>query len=148
MVITEVTVKYAATQSTADYSNVRPELQLTAQVAADEDAEDVYRSLMDEARTFVHGEIDDALEACGKAPRYYEGPRFQVVELYKSNVITVLPNEQQPPDHFHHVYGLERGLRLAAALRHAQQRASERAMVFFDCSDGDLSRIPEPLPFD
>ena len=158
MKITEVEIGYAETVSLPGYNNVRPSTRLVAQVGwdqagqheYDEDPDLVVADLQSMARQIVHDEVDRALIAIGMAPRYWEGPRFQVMEGPQMKVVAVFPDEQdwdELPGNWAHTYMGEltaaSGLVLEQARALAQVRAKFRK-TYIDCSDGDLTRLPEP----
>ena len=158
MKITEVEIGYAETVSLPGYNNVRPSTRLVAQVGwdqagqheYDEDPDLVVADLQSMARQIVHNEVDRALIAIGMAPRYWDGPRFQVMEEPQMKVVAVFPDEQDwddLPGHWAHPYLGEmtdvRRLMLEQARSLAQDRA-KRGKEYIDCSDGDLTRLPEP----
>lgn len=58
-------------------------------------------------------EVDEALEAYGKRPRWFAGQRYQVVQAYRKGVMLIIPNEVELDAEQHrwtHVFGVERGL--------------------------------------
>lgn len=158
MKITEVEVGYAETVSLPGYNNVRPSTRLVAQVGwdqagqyeYDEEPDLVVADLRSMARQIVHDEVDRALIAIGMAPRYWQGPTFQVMEETAMKVIAVFPDDQDRDDllgHWAHPYVGEmtsvRGLILEQAQSLAQDRARQ-GKEYIDCSDGDLTRLPQP----
>jgi len=159
MKITEVEIGYQETVSLPGYNNVRPSVRLTASVGwdqagqyeYDEDPDLVVADLQSMARQIVHDEVDRALIAIGKAPRYWEGPTFQVMEEARMEVVAVFPDDQDwnnLPGNWNHPYLGEitdvRGLVLEQARALAQHRVTlRRGRVYVDCSDGDLTRLPE-----
>ncbi len=146
MQITEITVSYEATQSLSDYSNVRPGVRLTAVLVGHDDPTAVQQTLLNEARSIVQEEIDDCLIADGKAPRYYDGPRYQVVYNRETRIVAILPNETKPIDlpgpgaWFHKTF---RRMRLDQARGIAQDLAQDHDWRLIDCHEGDLSPLVE-----
>src|SRR5262245_14752355 len=94
MKITQVTVSYGATQSLPEYSNVKPQLVLTATIDDGEAFEAVEAELWALAKAHVHEQIDLALEGSGKAAKYSDESRYQVLRTYRDYR---LKDEEQPP---------------------------------------------------
>lgn len=158
MKITEVRVEYGTTQSLPEYSNVKPSLALTAVLSDGDDPETVKAALLDQCRAFVHEQVDQALEAVGRAARYDACPRFQVLiamtrGTYERDrpvpppTIVILPDEHQGriEGYVHAFWEGSRKLRYANALKRATEKAEKDGLNLVDCSDGDLSRIPGPV---
>ena len=148
MKITEITVSYEATQSLSDYSNVRPGLRLTATLAENDDYVIARQSLLAEARAVVESEIDRCLIADGKAPRYYIGPRFQVMYSRDLHVIIIMPNEASPNllpgfGWYHHAV---RRMSLDQARQVVRELAAQNGFAVLDCSNGDLSGLAKFVP--
>src|SRR5215510_12607964 len=83
MKITQITVSYGATQSLPEYSNIKPQLTLTATLDEGEAFEAVEAELWALAKGHVHEQIDQALEASGQSAKYDPCPRFQVLRTYR-----------------------------------------------------------------
>lgn len=161
MKLTQITVSYGATQSLPEYSNVKPNLTLTATLDDGDDPEQIEAQLWDMAKVAVHEQVDQALEASDQAAKYDPAPRYQVMRTYWNSymtrgtpeppkIVTILPNEVDPEKHFeaklvHAGYRESRKLRYAHALRIASQSASELGAALIDCSDGDLTPLIEAL---
>lgn len=163
MRITQVTVSYGETQSLPEYSNVKPHITLTAEIAANDDPTEVEHQLWGWARDSVHALIDSALESNGRAAKYSAEPRFQVLRTYHDRygsrgapppaLVVILPNDaptgrDELGVSLTHTNseGEARKLRLAYAQRVAARAAAEYGAVVIDCSDGDLSRLAAALP--
>jgi hypothetical protein len=167
MQIKTITVRYGRTQSLEQYSNVRPEITIGAELDAGEDPEGVKAQLLAEARAFVEEAVDEALEVDGRGAKFSREPRYRLAltaeEIYRGgwnnrNKITapdkllvllpqrVNPNANDFPGHvwWSEPYGPSSKLRLAHAQRAAAQWLAEhQGYRLIDCSDGDLSKIPE-----
>lgn len=164
MLITQVTVTYGETQSLPEYSNVKPSITLTAELATNDDPTEVEHQLWEWARTSVREQIDSALESNGRAAKYSAEPRYQVLRTYHDRygnrgalpppaLVVILPNDA-PIDRdalgvsltHTNAEGEARKLRLAYAQRVAARAAAEHGAVVIDCSDGDLSKLAAALP--
>lgn len=158
MKITQITVSYGETQSLPEYSNVKPNLTLTAVLDEGDVPEQIERQLWHYAKEGVHAQIDLALEASGKAARYSTDPRYQVMATYRDSysrrgkpalplLVVILPNELSLDDRFVHTGWPEnRKLRYEHAQRLAAEVAVDRGAQIVDCSDGDLSTLIALLP--
>lgn len=148
MRVTQITVSYQETCSLPEYSNVRPSISFTADIEDTDDADDVRRHLLAQARTCVRQEIDDALEQSGKRTKYYAGPRVQMLQSPSGNhhrdILLMMDDRQDWPRGWTHVLFPHdsRGLRPAYAKATAHALAARRGGQVFDCTDGDMSRIP------
>lgn len=160
MKLTTVTVSFGRTQSLPEYSNVKPSITLTAELGDGDDPEAVRAALLEEARTFVEATIDDALEDAGEPAKFSTEPRYQIWSSYRGvqglagpkpeppeAVVVVVPQAisvQSVPGYSRAAYSGLSKLRLATALRRAQEIATEEGRRLINCADGDLSRIPRP----
>lgn len=156
MKLTQITVSYGETQSLPEYSNVKPNLTLSAVLDEGDDPQAAERYLWEQAKTSVHEQIDLALEANGKAAKYSTEPRYQVMQTYRNHwrskddppalppLVVILPNEAKLDDkrfvHASHSAD-SRKQRLHVARRIAAQVAGEFGAELIDCSDGDLSSL-------
>jgi len=158
MQIIEITVSYEATQSLSDYSNVRPGIRLTVRLDEGDDPVIARQTLLDEARTIIYQEIDDCLFIDGKAPRYYNGPRYRVEYSRERRWVVILPDDD---DLYQKLFELgddwcssrdmrpSRGMRLDQAYTVAARLVADNAekqYVVVDCSDGDLSHLATVPP--
>jgi len=155
MKITEIEAGYAETLSLPGYNNVRPSMRLVAQVEEGEADWLVRLNLQVQTREAVQAEIDNVLVAIGKAPRYSSEPRYQVMESVQLRVVAVLPDDQDwdelPGQDWSHRFVVDKDVR--GLLGHQAQHLAQQFVQFatrqrngwryIDCSDGDLSRLPE-----
>lgn len=161
MNIIQITVSYGATQSLPEYSNIKPALTLTATIDEGESAEAVEAELWAFAKSHVHEQIDQALEASDKAARYSAEPRYQVMQTYWNQwdhrgeekppqYVVILPNEitlnrdayaQRLISAAH--TGDSRKLRYAHALAIARGILGDidEPRTLLDCADGDLTPL-------
>lgn len=157
MKLVQITVSYGATQSLPEYSNVKPQLTLTATVDDGDDAATVEAELWSLCKAHVHEQIDLALEANDKAAKYSTEPRYQVIRTYRNYqhpkdappeqlFVAILPNEaaldtadgiRWVSPSFHDT----RRLRLNHARAMAAEVVENDNAILIDCSDGDLSRL-------
>lgn len=158
MNLTAITVSYGATQSLPEYSNVKPQITLSAELEPGEHAGDVAARLWELARAEVHEQIDRALEAGDQRAKYDPAPRYDVItpsqRAFRDRswaepeaVIVVVPTKAAVDGYVvaSHYPDLS-GHRLGYALAWAADRAAEKGLRLIDCSDGDLSKIP-PVPW-
>lgn len=160
MKLTTVTVSFGRTQSLPEYSNVMPSITLTAELGDGDDPATVAAVLLVEARAFVEGAIDDALEDAGEPAKFSTEPRYQIWSSYRGvqglagpkpeppeAVVVVVPQAvsiQSVPGYSRASYSGSSHLRFATALRKAQEIATNEGRRLIDCADGDLARIPRP----
>lgn len=161
MNITQITVSYGETQSLPEYSNVKPNITITATLDEGDDEIAIEAALWQHAKAAVHAQIDAALEANGKPAKYSTEPRFQVLRTYWNQWDH--RGETKPPQYViiaPDALKLDRGAysqRLicdSSKLRyvHAQKVACEllgdtsENYSLLDCSDGDLAPLNLALP--
>jgi hypothetical protein len=162
--ITEVRVSYGLTQSLPEYSNVKPQLSLTATLHDDDDPAAVERELWQACRASVHEQVDQALESVGRAARYSDAPRFKVLRTSPDHralaagaavVVVILPNELVVEDAAQSLYHAnysgdstklrsQHALRVAAAVA-ADCSGDSKRCILVDCSTGDLSALEQAL---
>jgi hypothetical protein len=159
MNITQITVSYGETQSLPEYSNVKPNLTITATLDAGEDVAIVEAQLWEHAKDAVHAQIDAALEANNIPAKYSTEPRFQVLKTRTSSyydrgapvppkVVAIVPDGLKLDDRFVGAgYHGSRKLRYGHALRMASENVDE-GYTLVDCADGDISRLLAQLPED
>jgi hypothetical protein len=156
--ITTVTIGYGATQSLPEYSNVKPSAILTAEVEDGEDPTIVAAQLQTTARLMVENEIDAVLERNGQPAKYSTELRYRVWAARRpgayeasnasEQVVIIVPAKDFDRHAFRELYEVlhdysERWHRYRYALTRAMDYATEHTARLIDCSDGDLSRIPE-----
>lgn len=160
MKITQITVSYGETQSLPEYSNVKPNLTLTATIEPEDDPTQVEFELWAWARDSVHAQIDAALEANGKPAKYSTEPRYQVLRTYWNQwdhrgetkppqYVIIAPDELKLDRGAHSQRLIVDSRKLRSA--HAQKVAAElmgdkdEGYTLLDCSDGDMSRLEKAL---
>lgn len=161
MNIIQITVSYGETQSLPEYSNVKPNLTITATLDEGDSPGEVEQLLWNQAKHAVREQIDLALEANDKAAKWSGEPRYQVLRTYwdewshrgetkPPQYVAILPNEinldrgtyAQRLTHF--ARGDSRKLRYSHALRIAESAVTDRddgPYTLLDCSDGDLTPL-------
>ena len=113
MKITRIEVGFGVTYNLGDYSNCRPEISLAAEVEEGDDPTGVLFTLDAQARSYIHGFIDDELEENGKSPVYYDGPLFSAWYAEARGIVVLAPHETKPPearnwregDHWYYIDG-------------------------------------------
>jgi hypothetical protein len=156
MQITQITVSYGETQSLPEYSNVKPNITITATLDAGDTPETVEAELWYHAKAAVHAEIDAALERNGRPAKYDPAPRYQVLRTYWNQWDH--RGESKPPQYviiapdaikFDRGAYAQRLIVDSSKLRegHAQKVAAEllgdkdEGYTLLDCSDGDLTPL-------
>lgn len=95
MQIETVTVGLTLTQSLPDYNNVKPSLSLTARLEPGESVAAVVTDLHARVTAYCHDEVDAALEAADRPPRYFTGPLFRLFLWQQRNALVILPADVQ-----------------------------------------------------
>jgi hypothetical protein len=160
MHITQITVSYGETQSLPEYSNVKPNVTLTATLDEGDSPEQAEAALWTLAKQSVHEQIDLALELNGKAAKYSAESRYQVMQTYWNEwdhrgqtkppqYVVILPNELSPGRDayaqrlIHAGHSTDaRKLRYSHALQIAEDVMREHAdYTLLDCASGDLTAL-------
>lgn len=118
MEIRKITVGLGTTASIGEYENIRPSIELTAELDGQDDPAKVMAELWSRAVEEIHLQVDDHREANGMQPQYYDGPRYQVAKSNLRRLIAVFPEEVRLVDElrdFNRVYQAPSWCRLAAA---------------------------------
>jgi hypothetical protein len=92
--ITSVSVGLRRTESLPGYSNVAPSINLTAEVEEGEEWLEVKEQLTRTVNVYVETQIDDALEAAGQPPKYYQGPRFTLLRWKNLDLYVIVPDQE------------------------------------------------------
>lgn len=162
MKLTQITVSYGETVGLPEYSNVKPQLSLTATVVDGEDPAAIEADLWQQVRTAVQEQADRTLEQNDRPAKYDPAPRYQVMRTYwdrynrpkdepePPRIVIILPNELEIKEQFgqrliHAGYPESRKLRYAHALRVARESARELDASLIDCADGELTRLAAVL---
>lgn len=95
MKITTITVGKKYTYNLGNYSNIQPELWITAEVEEGDSVEKVRARLKAEVDNHIHNEIDEALEAQGNSPKFWRGPRFDLLKVDKEKYAVIIPHGAQ-----------------------------------------------------
>lgn len=158
MNITQITVSYGETQSLPEYSNVKPNITITAMLDAGEDIAIIEAQLWSQAKAAVREQIDLALEANNIPAKWSTEPRYQVLKTRTNSyydrgkaeppkLVAIIPNALKLDDRFVHAgYHDSRKLRAGHAARLAAAVAEEQGYTIVDCSDGNVSRLLALLP--
>jgi len=163
MKVTKISVRYGRTHNLGDYNNVRPEIELTADLDRNDDVDEAIFSLATDARVFVEEAIDEALEQHNRPAFFSQEPRYDVIlsrsvmgrnePLIEPKTVAVIPalGTRRAPDGY---YATDLGVRLDHATRLAgnllSEGEAERAVTcLYDLTDlPTLPRETEALPFD
>ena len=100
MKMTEIRFTLGYTYNLGDYSNVRPEITLTAEV--DGDASNALVDLYQTALGHCHRVIDDALEAEGRPAHFSEEQRFVAYAAHDEKLYAIVP--QETSKHFQELF--------------------------------------------
>ena len=169
MNITTITVSYGQTQNLGDYSNVKMSASLGAELGDGDDPEAVRAILMDQAREFVHDEIDRVLEQHDLPAKYWTGPRYRVYATRTANsyygerkglaplpaVVAIVPDGAKLDTGdwtiIQNYAGraamrYDHAKRTAIAYRDEKVDGALAAYQLIDCRDGQLARLPQRDP--
>jgi len=133
MPIKSVSVGLSLTESLPDYCNVRPSLNVTAELEPGESPETLVRALDELVRTYVEGRVDDALEAAGRAPKYHQGQRHQLYLWQQRHALVILPTDVAVRDLPGQWQARSAEVRPATARRLAAQEAAAHGYEILDC---------------
>ena len=91
MKITKISVSYSWTESLGDYNNVRSSVSLDAEIEPGDVLDEKLVWLEQLTKREVERQIDDALEESGHAPKFYDGPCFNVYVFRAAGVAVIIP---------------------------------------------------------
>lgn len=159
MKLVEVTVEYGVTQNLGDYSNTRPSIRVTAELAGNDNAAAVIEELTASAMQYVHAVVDDELEASGQRVKYSKEPLYQIWRSKIRKALVLAPVGVEMPDEStwkdkdnwryaymtfdHQIPDKMRYKKALTELFDLGKANPDYSVV--DCQDGDLSIVP-PLP--
>jgi hypothetical protein len=136
MQIKSVTVGLSFTESLRDYNNIKPSLTITADVDPGENVDDVIQFLDEIVRDYVESRVDDALEAAGQSPKFYQGPLYKLHFWQQSDALVILPESVEPRtlpgDWFSRSPG-HSAMRLTTIRDHAAEVAAPHGYEILDC---------------
>jgi hypothetical protein len=137
MQIKSVTVGLSLTESLPDYNNVKPSLTITADIDPGENVDNVVNFLFDElVRAYVEGHVDDAREAAGQSPKFYQGPLYKLLFWQQRDALVILPESVEhrtlPGDWFSRSPG-HSAMRLTTIRDHAAEMAAPHGYEILDC---------------
>lgn len=98
MRIKSITVGYGLTYSLENYNNVKPSITITAERDDGESLQDITAALYCQARQHVHDAVDEALEAEGHSPRFYQGPLYTLYHWRQRDANVILPADVKTDD--------------------------------------------------
>lgn len=131
MNITKIVVGYQETANLGDYSNCRPSLSVEVALTEGDDPDASLAAAQALVRRAVQREVDDALEAHDKPPRYTEEPRYALFSRHQKrsdglpDVVVLGPVDASYP-------GLSRsykGFRLPTIRRLAARNYDEARLI-------------------
>ena len=95
------TVKYGCTENVGDYSNVRPELEISFSGDGPVDEALGYMDRMsEEIQARVHAIVDDEREAHGQRIRYSKQPTFTLLDPPDFDFLALVPTHEQLPENW------------------------------------------------
>lgn len=152
MVITEVTVSWTETANLGNYSNVKPAISMTAQLAEDDDPRIVADKLLLDCRARVQELVDQALESVEDPARYSTDPRYDVwiARIGPRSVYVIAPSGDRLDRH-PRLYRVTSRHRHHLAFRIAHQRATivsdddDAGDIVIDAADGDMVAVETKL---
>lgn len=142
MKITEVQAGWAETVSLPGYANARPSVAFSAVVEDDEDPEEIRRQLLETAKRIVRQEVDAVLMEHDRPPKYYDGPRYDVVESVERRAVVIVPSGASVPRDF---WIKCADLPLQAARAKALERAENKGWALLEVTSGSPDETFELL---
>lgn len=141
MKVTTTKIAYSLTYSLGNYSNVRPSIELTAEIEPGDDEIEVRESLMDSARAHVEQEVDRALEAQGDPPHFYAGPRYMLLVDVRDKLAALVRTDEEKhlPDHWSRLPSRFRDHRREYIREHYDYRGDELTLIE---PDGNYNILP------
>lgn len=97
MNITQITVATHYTYNLGNYSNVRPEVQLSATLESHDSLADVAEELRHKTLTICQQQIDEVLELNGEPAQFSKEPRFDAYLFADEQIAFFLPHGQKCP---------------------------------------------------
>jgi hypothetical protein len=142
MKLTEISIAYTQTYNLGNYSNVKPEIRLTAVLEDGDNPEQIMAELQAQAQAHIHEVIDTTLEEQGDAPHFWKGPRYDLVEAGKDKILVIIPagQREEMPGDWSDLPLRQHGWRLPTLQQHAHEKGRYTVL---DCSDGDFSHLPD-----
>lgn len=141
MKVIAVKAKFAYTYNLGNYSNVRPEVELTAELEEGDDPDEALVTLRGQAREHVHAEIDQVLESDDQPPKFYRGPLFKLVVAKDEKIVTIVPSKARDlPGVWDDLRTAFAGFPYTSLVRLARRDYSNFNLI--DCSDGNFGRLP------
>jgi len=138
-----MTIEYHLTKQAEAYTSIRAGVSLPVFVEPDDDLHATFEHNLAVIKETVQAEIDAEFEAIGKPAPYSDEPRGYIVLLSDGKLGAILPDyihSQSLPGLWAKPYPQMSGHRLTYI--HAEIPARFRDCIFFDCSDGDLEKLP------
>ncbi len=156
MKVTQITVSYGETQSLPEYSNVKPNITLSATLDDHDDPAEAEALLWKHAKDAVHTQIDEALERNDKPAKYSTEPRYQVLYTYWNDwehrgetkppqYVVISPDEMKIDRYAYaqRLIGDSSRLRYSHAQRVAGELMEQKNenYTLIDCSSGDMTAL-------
>jgi len=135
MKITAITVGLTRTVSLPGYENVKPSITFTAELAADDALAKVIDHLNMQCLLYINDQIDEALEAAGRSPRFFCGTLYAAHRWEQAHAIVILSegvNVDGLPGDWHAITGSP--VRKASAMDRARQTAKKLNWDLWDWS--------------
>lgn len=94
MEIKTITKSFSFTYNLGDYSNIKPSTEICAVVDTDDDPQIISRQLAAIARNQVEQDLDSILEDMGRAPYFYKGQRYALIEWKQLDNLLLLVKDE------------------------------------------------------
>ncbi len=147
MIRTHISVTVGLTHNLGDYSNTRPEVQLSAQLLPQDNAGQCVMQLQDDAFDACCRQVDTVLERYGSPAKFSCEPRYSAyVSENEHLVIFVAAKRLDDPDYqkrFTPYNSWHSGHRYAALQRLMHAKFSPDVWHYLDEDEGGLDSVPK-----
>lgn len=138
-----ITVEYAVSRQPVAYNNVRIGVTLPAMYDPERDLSVQVEELLNRAADAVHGRIDDEFESFEEVPPYSTEPRYWLAYFSSPKLVAIVPEtikKNDLPFAWSEATATNKGHRWSYHEKVCTKDYADYSI--FDCSDGDLSRLP------
>lgn len=138
-----ITVEYAVSRQPVAYNNVRIGVTLPAMYNPERDLSVQVEELLNRAADAVHGRIDAEFESFDEVPPYSTEPRYWLAIFTDPKLVAIVPktiNKSDLPYAWSEATRTYVGHRWSYLEKVIDKDYADSSI--FDCSDGDLSRLP------
>lgn len=146
MIKTHISVTVGITHNLGDYSNTRPEVQISAQLMPQDDAVQCVMQLQNEAFDACCRQVDTVLENYGSPARFSREPRYSAYVSERERIIVFVADRRlEDPayqERFKPYSSWHKGHRYAALQRIMHSQHSPEAWHYIDEDEGGLDSVP------